>query len=191
MTIFETQRLAVREWQPHDAPALFEYASNPEVTAFLTFPTYIQMDEAHERMRERRALYSKHATGDPTSWADWAITLKSGEHKDKAIGSIGFSGYDEKSKIAEIGYMLNINFQGKGYMSEALSGFLSWVANNPSIKKSGIKTIIAKFDLENIASKRVLEKAGFQFRELRPSGVWNNKNRTSDAVVFEFPLNYT
>jgi len=62
----------------------------------------------------------------------------------------------EGTKVA-IGYVMNRAYQGKGYMTESTCAIIDWAFLQPSIYR-----VYATTDVENIASQRVLEKAGMQ-----------------------------
>lgn len=57
----------------------------------------------------------------------------------------------------EIGYHIAKPYTGKGYATDALSLFLSYVKHNTNINE--VYGVVLK---ENIASRRVLEKCGFK-----------------------------
>jgi len=60
-------------------------------------------------------------------------------------------------KMWELGYVLTRLHWGKGYMTEALRGLVDW-----ALKQQHIYRIWAVCDVDNIASARVMEKAGMQ-----------------------------
>lgn len=56
----ETPRLILRRALPEDAQAMFDnWASDPEVTKFLTWPTYNTVDTAHRILASWIAEYEK------------------------------------------------------------------------------------------------------------------------------------
>ena len=57
-----------------------------------------------------------------------------------------------------IGYLLARDCWGRGYMVEALEPVTRWSLSQPSIER-----VWATCDVDNVASARVLEKAGFEF----------------------------
>jgi RimJ/RimL family protein N-acetyltransferase len=83
----------------------------------------------------------------------WTIISKK---ENKLVGDICFYGEPNANGEVEIGYGTYIDFQGKGYMTEAVKGITSWAAYEPDIK-----TVKASIDKNNIASWRVLEKNNF------------------------------
>ena len=72
------------------------------------------------------------------------------------IGDLCFVGEPNGAGEVEIGYGTYPEFQGRGYMTEMVSGMVAWAKAQP-----GVKAIIASTDATNVASYRVLEKNQF------------------------------
>ncbi len=93
------------------------------------------------------------------------IVLKENSH---VIGSVDFK-YTPKDGVTEVGYGLNPDYTGRGYMTEALGAFLLFG------KKLGIRTVRADTSPDNIKSRNVLKRCGFRF--LRDEGnLWWEKD---------------
>ncbi|MBR0207531.1 MAG: GNAT family N-acetyltransferase [Oscillospiraceae bacterium] len=86
-------------------------------------------------------------------FTEFLIVLK---ESDQIIGSIDFK-YVPRDGVTEIGYGLNPNFEGRGYMSEALRAFLDLG------RSLGIKKVLADTLPDNIRSQNVLKRCGFRF----------------------------
>ena len=84
-------------------------------------------------------------------YAVWLIGLKNGEH----LGELCFKGLPPDG-VVEIGYGLSPEFRGKGYATEAVTATAEWASQQP-----GVTAVEAETDDENVASQRVLAKAGF------------------------------
>jgi ribosomal-protein-alanine N-acetyltransferase len=69
-----------------------------------------------------------------------------------AIGGGGFGG---SARVAELGYTLGRAYWGKGYATEAVQGMLDYA------RQLGLRRLEAYSFVDNPASARVLEKAGF------------------------------
>ncbi|WKA58291.1 GNAT family N-acetyltransferase [Planococcus shenhongbingii] len=86
------------------------------------------------------------------------------------IGDIGFKGGpDEKGEI-NLGYSVLPRFQGHGFATEAAAAMLEWGLEQPGVKK-----VTATCSPGNIASIRVLQKAGLkQLREDAKKIYWSS-----------------
>ena len=170
--IYETERLIVRQWEEKDVKDLYEYASNSEVTKFLSWPTYEDEQNAINRINFLLESYKQEQID-----TDYAIELKS---ENKVIGSIGFMDYKQKNEGSlEIGYVLNPKYQGFGYMTEALIGAFKYLKRNNIAKR-----IVCKHDTLNEKSGNVMKRAGMTFEGvLRKDGI-NNMHSRYDVAVY-------
>lgn len=142
--IIETERLILRKPRTEDAPAIFAgWVQDPEVTHFLTWRPHKNIGQTE--FMQKNAIASWH--GDVRF--PFMITLK--ENND-VIGMI--DPRIEGLKIG-IGYVMNRAYQCKGYMTEATRAIINWAFQQPSIYR-----VYATTDVDNIASQRVMEKAG-------------------------------
>ena len=71
------------------------------------------------------------------------------------IGDLCFKGLDE-SGVAEIGYGILEEYQGKGYATQAVRAACRWAFCHAEVKAQEAETVAG-----NTASQRVLEKCGF------------------------------
>jgi RimJ/RimL family protein N-acetyltransferase len=72
-----------------------------------------------------------------------------------AVGGIGFKG-SPIGGVVEVGYGLAASARGHGYAREALEALMRTAA------ELGVLTIRADTELDNVASQRTLERAGFR-----------------------------
>jgi ribosomal-protein-alanine N-acetyltransferase len=92
------------------------------------------------------------------------------EHK-QMIGDICLLGEPNEAGEIEIGYGTYPAFQGRGFMTEMVSGIISWARTQPHV--SGI---LASTDKMNIASMRVLTKNNFVCtKETETEAYWQLK----------------
>ena len=85
-----------------------------------------------------------------------AIRMKT---NDELIGFIGFkNGKLDKMQQIEVYYSIYIDFWNQGYGTEALKGIIDFGFNTFKLHK-----IFAGCDIENIASKTIMEKVGMRF----------------------------
>lgn len=79
---------------------------------------------------------------------------------EEPIGTICLWNFNKTNRSAEVGYELKTAFQGKGYMTEALS---SLVQETASMKV--FDQLQAYTNKENIASIKLLQKVGFNYQK--------------------------
>jgi RimJ/RimL family protein N-acetyltransferase len=143
--VIQTKRLQLRKPHPEDADVVFTtYVQDPEVTRYLTW----RPDQTLEGTRSyiERAL---KAWENGTA-ATWTITLgETGE----IIGMIDV----RMEWQANLGYVLARKYWNNGYMTEAVRAVVDW-----AIGQEEISRVWAVCDIENVASARVLEKAGME-----------------------------
>lgn len=71
-----------------------------------------------------------------------------------AIGGVGFKGFPD-GEVVEVGYGLAPSARGHGYVTEALEALMQLAVG------LGMTTLRADTDIDNVASRRTLEHAGF------------------------------
>jgi ribosomal-protein-alanine N-acetyltransferase len=138
-----TRRLVLRRPKLSDAAAIYEYASDPEVTRYMDWPTLSSVADAVARLEGAGLRWE---SGEEYSWV---ITVKP---DDRLIGSVACS---LRGHAVDLGYVLSHNNWGRGYATEAANSVLQWAAT-----LEGVHRIWATCDVENTASVRVLEKIG-------------------------------
>ena len=149
--ILETDRLLLREYVEEDAEAFFKLNSDPEVLRFVPDKALLNVEQARQILIDHPiADYRKHGFGRS------ACILKStGEN----IGFAGLKFLEELGEV-DVAYRLMPSHWGLGLATEAaLASVLYGFAN------LGLKQIIGLVMLQNIASVRVLEKAGLRYTE--------------------------
>jgi len=77
--------------------------------------------------------------------------------EDRAVGAVGFQLTDVNRRSAEIGYWLGAAYWGRGIATEAVTFVTNW-----AFDAHGLLRIFAQPFATNLASRRVLEKAGYQ-----------------------------
>ena len=104
----ETHRLILRRYRIEDAEDMFSnWASDPEVTKFLTWPTHSSVDVTRFVLND---WISRYGDGGFFNWAiEWRET-------GRVVGSIAVVRLEEAISEAEIGYCLSRSFWGRGIM---------------------------------------------------------------------------
>ena len=158
----ETERLILRRAVMADAEPMFRnWASDPEVTKFLTWPTHESMDvsiflaETWAREAEKEDYYQ------------WMIVLKD---RGEPIGSISVVDMSDRIDKAEIGYCIGKAWWGMGVMSEALSAVIAYL-----FREVGFNRIEARHDANNPASGGVMKKCGMVYEGTARQAGRNNQ----------------
>src|SRR5262249_7825419 len=73
------------------------------------------------------------------------------------VGSAGFFGPQDESGTVEIGYEVAPLQRRQGYATETASALAAW-----ALAQDGVRRVVAAPFADNIASQRVLERAGFR-----------------------------
>lgn len=135
----------LRPWRIEDLESLVKFANNYEIAKNMTdkFPYPYSV--------ENGKFFIDSATKTPP-FHILAITID-----DQAVGGIGIHPQtDIHSKNAELGYWLAEPFWGQGIITRAIQQMVNY-----GFKTFDINRIFARPFGSNIASQRVLEKAGF------------------------------
>jgi RimJ/RimL family protein N-acetyltransferase len=141
----ETERLVLRRPRADDAEAIFErYASDPEVTRYLSFPRHVSLASTRAFLALSDAEWSR--------WPAGPYLIESRDGGD-LLGSTGLS--FETEQRAATGYLLSRDAWGRGYATEALRTMVELA------RDAGVLRLYALCHTAHAASARVLEKAGF------------------------------
>lgn len=142
----------IREWKLEDAAGLAEMLNNKNILNNLRdgLPYPYTKSDAEEYI-------ASMLSADKTKTFAFAITVD-----DKAVGSIGVFRCDNiHFRTAEMGYYIGEPYWGKGLGTCAVKQACSYVFEHTDIIR-----IFAEPFAYNMASCRILEKAGFQFEGL-------------------------
>jgi ribosomal-protein-alanine N-acetyltransferase len=170
----ETERLSLQRLRYEDAEEIFfSYASKPEATKYLSWPTHRSIENTRAFLRY--AIQSWDLGLDYS----YAIRLK---QSNQFIGSFGI--INDMGKI-QFGYVLTPTHWGKGYASEACMKMMSILKTQKDLYRVG--TFV---DQENIASIKVLLKSGLveEARLKKWFKFINQNNEPKDCILFNLPL---
>jgi [ribosomal protein S5]-alanine N-acetyltransferase len=147
-----TLRLRLRRPRPQDAEGAFQrYASDPEVTRYLSWPTHRSLDDTRAFLR-----FAEQGWNSGTSLPYMIERLSDG----LLLGSTGLTA--EAERCFSTGYVLARDAWGQGYASEALAAMLDLAFARPDVNR-----VYALCDCEHRASARVMEKCGMQLEGRR------------------------
>ena len=141
------ERISLREHEPSDAEAFFNYYTHSQVTEFnIAAPTPKTLQEAKEEVMYCRSLYYLR------QGIYWAICEQS---NPIMIGAIGI--HLRSQHHGEIHYDLDVNYWNQGIMTQAMETAITYCFEHMNLTTLEARTLKA-----NSASIRILEKLGFQ-----------------------------
>ncbi len=157
----ETERLILRRFQVEDAEEMYQnWASDPEVTKFLTWPTHKDASLTRSLLEDWVKRYEE------LSSYNWVMELK---ETGEVIGNISVVKLREDIAAADMGYCMGRAWWGMGLMPEALRAVMSYL-----FTEVGMNRIAACHDVNNPKSGRVMDKAGMRVEGILRAAGKNN-----------------
>ena len=152
--IFETDEFKIRKIEISDVPLIYKnWAQELEVARYTTWVNHSCEQETQSYVEICLADWARNSY-------TWTIVHKA---ESTVVGS--FAARENQHKI-DIGYLLAMEWWGKGIMTSVVKSFISEAFENSEIERIG-----AVCDIENPASKRVMEKAGMQYEGILSSWI--------------------
>lgn len=151
MNKIKSKKFILREFKKGDENSLQKSINNKKIynnTSRIPYP--YTMEHAKDWVNRNIKAYKKQKS----ELFNFVIDING-----KVVGSVGFSSI--KNKQAELGYWLAEKYWDKGVMTQAVK-----LAVNFAFKNLGLIKITGRVFIHNPASKRVMEKAGFQFKKI-------------------------
>lgn len=145
----ETERLQLKNLSADDGDFMLKQFSTDAVNE------YLYDAEPFQNLQEAVDLINYFTRPEPRTLHRWILVLKDSGEK---IGTCGFHNWDRENNCAEIGYDMQPEFWGKGYMSEALKAILAFAKD-----KMKVKRIDANIYPDNLGSVKLVERYGFRF----------------------------
>ena len=142
-----TKRLILRRFKEEDAEGIFNSFINDE--GFL----YYANKQKRTLEQEKESLKGIEEKYKNKEYYNWLITLKD----NAIIGSI-YLRVDNDNDSLEFNYAIGKMFQCNGYMTEALNRVKTFSINNLKVKR-----FFGGCEINNIASKKVMEKCGLKY----------------------------
>jgi ribosomal-protein-alanine N-acetyltransferase len=146
----ETIRLILRRFRPEDAYDMYNnWASDKDTLKFVSWGPHTDINVTYRRILSLVESYKQ-----PNIYY-WAIYLKSDK---QVIGSISVEISNDRDESCEIGYCIGRKYWGREIVLEALRAVMHYL-----FYEVGYRKIIAKYDVLNKASGRVMQKAGMEY----------------------------
>lgn len=143
----ESPRLFLREIREGDAEAIYRIYTDPRVVRYHNLERLEGFEAALSFAAWMQSLYPEGRG------VRWGIEVR---RSHDLIGTIGYEYLDARQHGAELSYDLLPAYWGRGLMQEAVGAVLEYVREQTSLLYLEANAV-----LENRASLRVLEKAGF------------------------------
>lgn len=170
-TIFQTERLVMKQIDEVHAEQVLDYmVRNREFLSAWEIkrePAFYTMEWQTKVLREERIQYERGHL-----FKLWIYGL---DNTERIIGSIALSNIIRGAfQSCHLGYKLDKDLQGRGYISEALTMMIAIAFRDLELHR-----IEANIMPHNKASLRVVEKQGFQFeglakKYLKINGKWED-----------------
>ncbi len=127
----------------------------------------------------------QYIAGTRAGWADGTMTNFAIVLDGRAVGSIGVRWLDADQGIAEVGYWVAPEARGRGVCTRALKLVARWALEQP-----GSERLQLRADVENAASNRVAENAGFMREGVLRSSRYNARlGRRVDFAMYSLLRN--
>lgn len=160
----------VRAYNEGDVESLAKAANNPQIARWMrnTFPQPYTTEDAKKWISIATA---------PSPLRDFAICQLDGS---AVIGSIGLKARDDiHYRTMEIGYWICEDHWHQGIATEVVTAFSNWAFDN----FKHVLRLEAEVFEGNLASGRVLGKAGFEF-EARQRAAIEKLGRVMDTLTY-------
>lgn len=161
-------KVTLRPWRPRDARSVFAACQDPLIARFVPIPQpYTEADA-------RRFIEIRRRDWDGEDERSFAIV---DPETDDLLGAIARHG--PIGHRAAFGYWLAAKARGRGVATRALRLLVEW-----TLETTGTIRLDLWTDLENEASGRVAERAGFIREGIRRAWDLDREGRPLDVVFY-------
>lgn len=146
----ETERLTLRPFRESDFDDLYAIQSRADVTRFLYWGVR-SPDEVRDAVRVKAGMTALKDEGEGLSIA--VVWREIG----RVVGDVSLNWHSREHRCAEIGFVFNPEFHGKGLAREASEAVLRL-----AFEDFGLHRAIGRLDARNDPSARLLERLGMR-----------------------------
>lgn len=143
-----TARTIVRVMTADDLAVVVAYRNDPEVARFQDWDLPATLERA------TASLAARATDGDLAPGVRTNLAI---EVDGTVVGDV-YVGIEEPGGVAEIGFTLAVEHQGRGYATEAAGAVLDVLFD-----QLGVHRVVGQLDPDNVASQRTLERLGLVF----------------------------
>ncbi|KUN18637.1 acetyltransferase [Streptomyces corchorusii] len=153
--------LFLRPWDDGDVEPLVEAYRDPTLRRWTRLPVESIEDAAEWLEMQRRGW----ETGERLSFAVYED--HSGTGKGRLVGNVVMKRTGPSQESAEVGYWTAAHARGRGVAPRALEALTSWAFDVFMVE--GLERLNLLHQMDNLASCRVAEKAGYGFHQVLPA----------------------
>ena len=162
------EKIILRPLREDDINDIYQACQDPTISAFTRVPYPYDKEMAEEFVRGSDLSYRNH------QGIVFAI-----EKDGRFAGAIGLHGIQLSDHCAEVGYWIEKSHRGSGLCTAALQALLGF-----SLDVLAFRRIEGMADFNNIASQRVMERAGMVRDALLRNRVTKPSGDQIDMVLF-------
>jgi len=164
--------ITLRKPHLYDTQAVFDGCQDPLMPRFTAISAdysmahaldYVQRTDASVRTQRELPFVIEYGNGDDRTFA----------------GTISFHSLSVKNSVGELGYWMTASMRGKGIATTAAR-----ILTDYGFASIGFKRIEALVDIENVASAKLLESAGYDREGLLKNKVTRDDGRQVDMYLF-------
>ena len=143
--------VSLRRVRPEDAALVLSWREEPSARRYQPLRR-VPLERLREMLAERAALpLSPALTGD----VQWLIVAPKGP-----VGWVTLTIESREHGLGNVGYTIGERFRGRGYATAGLRAMLPLAFGADTVDLARLQAVAA---VENTASRRVLERAGFVY----------------------------
>jgi RimJ/RimL family protein N-acetyltransferase len=161
---------ALRPWRDSDVAAIVAACQDPEIPRWTMLPEPYGEADGREYLRSRYDMLHGGISAP--------LAIVDGADHDQLLGSISLLHFNWDHRRAEVGYWLAREARGHGHTTRAVRLICDWGFRTLGLERIGLRAAV-----ENGASQRVAERAGFT-REAVQRRYLRIKDRQMDMVAF-------
>ncbi|MDQ2751298.1 MAG: GNAT family N-acetyltransferase [Actinomycetota bacterium] len=147
--VLNTERLALRPWQPADAPSVYEAMQDSSIRDFVVLPDPYRPQDAEQ-------FVTAIATGDRHRGTGLGCALVESA-TGRLVGSADIRLPPPRKAAADIGYVIYAPARGHGYAAEASRALASWAL------RQGVARVEIRCAVANVASAKSALNGGFRY----------------------------
>lgn len=168
-----TERFFLRKFQMEDVNDIYSnWTSDSESAKYNAWKVHSSINVTKEYLSEWIKQYEKK------DYYLWAITDK---NTKEVIGSISATNIKTKKRYCEIGYTVARKYWNQGIATEVLISILKFLT-----EEVGFKNIRAYHHIHNIASGKVMQKAGMIYVQNKKQFFLNSEKLVMNCCVYDY-----